>query len=211
VQKVILGRILSRENLNRAFKRVEGNKGAAGVDGMRVEDLYDYLRANRDELVASIWEGRYQPQPVRRVEIPKPDGGKRMLGVPTVIDRVIQQAIAQELQEIFEPTFSKSSFGFRPGRSAHQAIVVAKGYYEDGYHYVVDLDLAKYFDTVNHELLIRYVREEVKDEGVIHLIKLFLKSGVMIGGLESQTIEGVPQGGPLSPLLSNVYLILTVN
>jgi group II intron reverse transcriptase/maturase len=183
-----------------------GNKGAAGVDGMKVEELQSYLIAHYLELKASIQGGWYKPQPVRRVEIPKPDGGKRMLGVPTVIDRMVQQAIVQVIQPEFEKTFSDSSYGFRPGRSAQQAINRAKGYYEEGYTYVVDLDLEKYFDTVNHELLMNRVRETVKDEPVVKLIKKFLKSGVMIDGLVSQTEQGTPQGGNLSPLLSNIYL-----
>jgi group II intron reverse transcriptase/maturase len=173
---------------------------------MTVKELNPYLIAHYRELRESIMGGWYKPQPVRRVEIPKPDGGKRMLGVPTVIDRMVQQALVQVLQPIFEQTFSDNSFGFRPKRSAHQAISRAKEYYEAGYKYVVDLDLEKYFDTVNHELLLNMIRETVKDERVIRLIRKFLKSGVMIDGLVSQTEQGTPQGGNLSPLLSNIYL-----
>jgi group II intron reverse transcriptase/maturase len=173
---------------------------------MTVEELNDYLIKHYLELCESIRGGWYKPKPVKRVEIPKPDGGKRMLGVPTVIDRMVQQAMVQVLQPIFEQTFSDSSFGFRPRRNAHQAISRAKKYYEEGHRYVVDLDLEKYFDTVNHDLLIKMVRETVKDETIIGLIKKFLKSGVMVDGLVSQTEQGTPQGGNLSPLLSNIYL-----
>jgi group II intron reverse transcriptase/maturase len=202
----LLERVLDRDNLNRAYKRVKQNGGAAGVDGMTVDDMLPYLKENRDELLKSLWGGWYKPQPVRRVEIPKPDGGIRLLGVPTVIDRMLQQALVQVLQPIFEETFSDSSYGFRPGRNAQQAIKRAKEYYEQGYTQVVDIDLAKYFDTVNHDLLIDMVREQVKDERVIKLIRKFLKSGVMMNGLTSPTSEGTPQGGNLSPLLSNIYL-----
>lgn len=202
----LLARILHRDNLNAAFKRVKRNGGAAGVDGMTVDEMLPYLKEHGEMLVQSIQGGRYKPKPVRRVEIPKPDGGVRLLGVPTVIDRMIQQAIVQVLQPIFEPTFSVSSYGFRPKRNAQQAIKRAREYYDDGYTQVVDIDLAKYFDTVNHDILIDMVRAEVKDESVIKLIRKFLKSGVMVNGLVSQTTEGTPQGGNLSPLLSNIYL-----
>ena len=202
----LLERVLHRDNLNAAYKRVKRNGGAAGVDGMTVDEMLPYLKEHKDELLASIRNGKYKPQPVRRVEVPKPDGGVRLLGVPTVIDRMIQQALVQVLQPIFEPTFSDNSFGFRPKRSAHQAMTKAKEYYEQGYTRVVDLDLAKYFDTVNHDLLICMVREQVKDEAVILLIRKFLRSGVMVNGLLSPTKEGTPQGGNLSPLLSNIYL-----
>jgi group II intron reverse transcriptase/maturase len=202
----ILEMILDVENLNAAYQRVKRNRGAAGVDGMTVEEMFLYLKEHGGELVQNIKDGKYKPQPVRRVEIPKPDGGVRLLGVPTVVDRMIQQAIAQVLQPIFEPTFSDNSFGFRPGKNAHQAILRAKEYYEEGYIYVVDIDLAKYFDTVNHDILIDKIREYIADERVIKLIRKYLKSGVMVGGLVSATIEGTPQGGNLSPLLSNIYL-----
>ena len=160
----LLERVLHRDNLNAAYRRVKQNGGAAGVDGMTVDEMLPYLKEHKDELLAGIRDGRYKPQPVRRVEIPKPDGGVRLLGVPTVIDRMIQQALVQVLQPIFEPAFSDSSFGFRPGRNAQQAMKKAKEYYEQGYTRVVDLDLAKYFDTVNHDLLIGMVREQIKDE-----------------------------------------------
>ena len=202
----LLEKILHRDNLNAAYKRVKQKGGAAGVDGMTVDEMLPYLRENREELIASIRGGWYKPKPVRRVEIPKPDGGVRLLGVPTVIDRMVQQAVLQVLQPIFEPKFSDSSYGFRPGRSAHQAITKAKEYYEEGYTSVVDIDLAKYFDTVNHDILLELVSREVKDKAVIKLIRKFLKSGVMVNGLFSPTNEGTPQGGNISPFLSNIYL-----
>jgi len=202
----LLERVLDRNNLNQAFKRVKQNGGCAGIDGMTVDQMLPYLRVHGSSLLEELANGKYRPQPVKRVEIPKPDGGKRRLGVPTVIDRMVQQAIVQVLQPIFEPTFSDSSFGFRPKRSAQQAIKKAKEYYEQGYSNVVDIDLARYFDTVNHNLLIRMVREHVKDERIINLIRKFLRSGVLADGLVSPTEEGTPQGGNLSPLLSNIYL-----
>ena len=204
--EALLERVLERSNLNRAYERVKQNGGAAGADGMTVNEMLPYLRANREELLESIRGGWYKPKPVRRVEIPKPDGGVRQLGVPTVVDRMIQQALAQVLQPIFEATFSDSSYGFRPGRNAQQAIKQAREYYDQGHTQVVDIDLAKYFDTVNHGLLMGMVREQVRDERVIKLIRKYLKSGVMINGLASPTTEGTPQGGNLSPLLSNIYL-----
>jgi group II intron reverse transcriptase/maturase len=202
----LLEQVLRLENMFTAQERVVSNRGSAGIDGMTIEELQPYLIKNYRELCESIQGGWYKPKPVKRVEIPKPDGGKRLLGVPTVIDRMVQQALVQVLQPIIEQTFSESSYGFRPKRSAHQAIRRAKQYYEEGYTYVVDLDLEKYFDTVNHDLLIKMIRETVKDEAVIALIKRFLKSGVMADGLISQTEQGTPQGGNLSPLLSNIYL-----
>ena len=202
----LLERILSRENLNSAFKRVKANKGAPGIDGMTVEDAYGWLREHREELLESIRGGKYKPQPVRRKEIPKPDGGMRQLGIPTVVDRVIQQAIAQQLTPIFEPLFSENSFGYRPGKSAQMAIQKVKEYAEQGYKYAVLIDLSKYFDTLNHELLMNMVREQVRDKRVTELIKKYLKSGVMEDGLLVKTEEGSPQGGPLSPLLANIYL-----
>ena len=202
----LLERILHKDNLNAAYKRVKQNGGAAGIDGMAVDDMLPYLREHGEELIASLRGGWYKPKPVRRVEIPKPDGGIRLLGVPTVVDRMVQQAIMQVLQPIFEPNFSESSYGFRPGRNAHQAIVRAKEYYDAGYTSVVDIDLAKYFDTVNHDILLGLVGREVKDKAVLKLIRKFLKSGVMANGIYSPTDEGTPQGGNLSPLLSNIYL-----
>jgi group II intron reverse transcriptase/maturase len=202
----LLDAVLDVNNMFSAQERVIANRGSPGIDGMTVDGLNEYLIKHYRELCENIRGGRYKPKPVKRVEIPKPEGGKRLLGIPTVIDRMVQQAIVQVLQPVFEQTFSDSSFGFRPGRSAQQAIQRAKGYYEEGYTCVVDLDLAKYFDTVNHDLLIKMVRETVKDETVISLIRGFLKSGVLVDGLVSQTTQGTPQGGNLSPLLSNIYL-----
>ena len=202
----LLERILSRENLNRAYKRVKANKGAPGIDGMTVEDALPWLREHREELLDQIRNGRYKPQAVRRKEIPKPDGGVRKLGIPTVVDRIIQQAIAQQLTPIFEPLFSDGSYGYRPGRSAQMAIQKVKEYAEQGYTTAVLIDLSKYFDTLNHDLLMNMVREEVHDKRVIELVKRFLKSGVMENGLHIRTEEGSPQGGPLSPLLANIYL-----
>lgn len=203
----LMERILNRENLNRAYKQVKSNHGAPGIDGMTVEAALPWLRENRDELLQSIRNGSYKPSPVRRKEIPKPDGsGVRKLGIPTVVDRVIQQAIAQQLQPIFEPLFSDGSYGYRPGRSAQQAIRKVKAYAEQGYGQAVEIDLSKYFDTLNHELLLNLLRKQIQDKRVIDLIKKYLKSGVMENGVRRATEEGSPQGGPLSPLLANIYL-----
>jgi len=202
----LLEKILDSENLRLAFKRVKSNKGSHGVDGMKVDELPQYLKRNIVTLKKSILEGTYRPQPVRRVEIPKPDRGVRLLGIPTVVDRMIQQAVAQVLTPIFEKTFSDNSYGFRPGRDAKQAIVKAKEYMDEGYKWVVDIDLAKYFDTVNHDKLMALVAREIKDKRALKLIRLFLQSGVLINGVVIETEEGCPQGGPLSPLLSNIML-----
>ena len=202
----LLERILARENLNRAYKRVKSNKGAPGIDGMSVEEALPWLREHREELLESIRSGKYKPQPVRRKEIPKPDGGVRKLGIPTVVDRIIQQAIAQQLVPIYEPQFSDNSFGYRPGRSGQQAIQRVKEYAEKGYTQTVLVDLSKYFDTLNHELLMNLMRRSIHDKRVIELIKRYLKAGVMENGLLVKTEEGSPQGGPLSPLLANIYL-----
>ena len=202
----LLEEILDRNNLNLAFKRVKTNKGSHGVDGMKVDELLQFLKQNGEQLKKSILEGTYRPNPVRRIEIPKPDGGIRLLGIPTVVDRMIQQATAQILSPIFEKSFSENSYGFRPKRDAKQAINKAKEHIEQGYKWVVDIDLAKYFDTVNHDKLMALIAREIKDKRVLKLIRLFLQSGVMINGVYIDTEEGCPQGGPLSPLLSNIML-----
>ncbi|GCD13287.1 group II intron reverse transcriptase/maturase [Clostridium tagluense] len=199
-------RIIDRNNLNQAFKKVRANKGSHGVDGMKVDELLQYLKENGASLRQLLLEGRYKPNPVRRVEIPKPDGKKRPLGIPTAVDRVIQQAIAQVLNPIFEEKFSDNSYGFRPNRSAHQAIGKCKEYMDKGYKWAVDIDLEKYFDTVNHDKLIGFVYKEVKDVRVISLIRKYLQAGVMERGIFNTSQKGVPQGGNLSPLLSNVML-----
>ena len=202
----ILGKILNKDNLNRAYKRVRANKGAPGVDGMTIEEASQWLKEHNHELTERIRKGHYTPSPVRRVEIPKPDGGMRKLGIPTVIDRIIQQAMSQQLIPIYEPKFSDGSFGYRPGRSAKEAVQKIKEYAEQGYTRAVVLDLSRYFDTLNHELLVNILRRDVKDERVIQMIKRYLKSGVMENGVAVKTEEGSPQGGNLSPLLANVYL-----
>ena len=202
----ILGKILNKDNLNRAYKRVKANKGAPGVDGMTIEEAFQWLKEHNHELTERIRKGHYTPSPVRRVEIPKPDGGVRKLGIPTVIDRIIQQAMSQQLIPIYEPKFSDGSFGYRPGRSAKDAVQRIEEYAEHGYTQAVVLDLSKYFDTLNHELLVNILRRDVKDERVIQMIKRYLRSGVMENGVVVKTEEGSPQGGNLSPLLANVYL-----
>lgn len=199
-------RIIDRNNLNQAFKKVRANKGSHGVDGMKVDELLQYLKENGASLRQSLLDGRYKPNPVRRVEIPKSDGKKRPLGIPTAVDRVIQQATAQILNPIFEEKFSDNSYGFRPNRSAHQAIRKCKEYMDKGYKWAVDIDLEKYFDTVNHDKLIGLVYKEVKDVRVISLIRKYLQAGVMERGIFNTSQKGVPQGGNLSPLLSNVML-----
>lgn len=202
----LLEKILYKDNLNNAYKRVKANKGAPGVDGMTVEEALPWLKEHGQELIESIRSGKYKPMPVKRKEIPKPDGGVRKLGIPTVKDRIVQQAIAQQLMPLYEPKFSEGSYGYRPGRSAQDATFKIRGYAEEGYEWAVLLDLSKYFDTLNHEKLLNLLRETVKDERVIQLIKKYLKSGVMENGVKIATEEGSPQGGPLSPLLANIYL-----
>ena len=202
----LLERILNRNNLNRAYKQVKRNHGAPGIDGMTVEQALPWLQEHREELLQSIREGTFTPSPVRRKEIPKPDGGTRKLGIPTVVDRIIQQAIAQQLQPIYEPLFSEASYGYRPRRSGQQAVCQVKKYAEQGYTYAVEVDLSKYFDTLNHELLMELLRKQIRDKRVTGLIKKYLKAGVMENGVVTRTTEGSPQGGPLSPLLANIYL-----
>lgn len=202
----LLEKIISNENLNEAFKRVKKNKGSHGIDKMGVDELLPYLKSHGEELKQSIANGSYKPNPVRRVEIPKDNGKTRPLGIPTVVDRVIQQAISQVLIPIFEKKFSENSYGFRPNRNAHQAILKCKEYMDEGYRWAVDIDLEKYFDTVNHDKLIGLIYKEIKDIRVIGLIRKYLNAGVMEKGLTTVTTEGVPQGGNLSPLLSNIML-----
>lgn len=202
----LLERILSRENLITAWKRVKANKGAAGIDKMTIEDFPAFNRSRRPQILDSLMAGTYQPSPVRRVEIPKPTGGTRGLGIPTVLDRWIQQAIAQVLGPIFDPTFSDSSFGFRPGRSAHDAVYKVRNYIRQGYRIAVDMDLPKFFDTVRHDVLMHRLARKVRDKRVLRLIGKYLRVGVVVDGRLPATPLGVPQGGPLSPLLSNVVL-----
>ena len=194
-QPKLLEAILYKDNFNRAYKRVKANKGAPGIDGMTIEEALPYLKEHQQELTDRIYRGKYTPSPVRRVEIPKPDGGVRKLGIPTVIDRTLQQAITQQLVPIYEPLFADGSYGYRPNRSAKDAIQRVKEYAEQGYTFAVVLDLSKYFDTLNHEFLINLLRKNVKDERVVQLIKRYLKSGVMENGVVIDTEEGSPQGG----------------
>ena len=202
----LIEKILSEENLNEAVKRVKTNKGACGIDKMSVSELDEYFRKHKEEIISSIMNMTYKPQPVRRVYIPKTNGKKRPLGIPTAVDRVVQQATAQVLSQIYDESFSDNSYGFRPKRSAHDAIDKVLNYLNEGCEWVIDLDIEKYFDTVNHDKLISILREKVNDKTTLHLIRSFLRTGVMENGLTSPTEIGVPQGGPLSPILSNVYL-----
>jgi RNA-directed DNA polymerase len=199
--------VLRRENMLRAYQRVKQNKGSAGVDGMTVDELMPYLRTHWERIRDEIREGRYRPQPVLLVEIPKPGGrGMRRLGIPTVVDRMIQQALLQVLQPQIDPTFSGSSYGFRPGRSAHQAVERAREHVTAGHRWVVDMDLEKFFDRVNHDILMSRMAKRVEDKRILLLIRRYLQAGLMEGGIVAQRSEGTPQGGPLSPLLSNVLL-----
>ena len=203
----LLEKVVDRNNLNLAYKRVKRNGGSHGVDGMKVDELLTYLKQHGDQIKQDLLEGKYRPQSVRRVEIPKPDGvGVRLLGVPTVIDRLLQQAIAQVLTPVFEREFSEHSYGFRPGKSAHDAIKQAQAYINEGYTTVVDIDLENFFDRVNHDKLMYLLSRRIQDKQLLRLIRRYLESGVMIGGLVSPSREGTPQGGPLSPMLSNVML-----
>jgi RNA-directed DNA polymerase len=203
----LMDEVLRRENLNAAYKRVIRNGGAPGVDGMTVDDLKALPREQFTHIWNELRDGTYRPQPVRRADIPKPDGkGMRTLGIPTVMDRLIQQALLQVLQPIFDPKFSEGSFGFRPGRSAHQAVQTARDHIAAGYRWVVDFDLEKFFDRVNHDVLMVRIARKVKDRQVLRLIRRYLQAGMMEGGLVSPRTEGTPQGGPLSPLASNILL-----
>ncbi|RYG71057.1 group II intron reverse transcriptase/maturase [Lentibacillus lipolyticus] len=203
---MMLERILSRENLILALKRVERNKGSHGVDGMPVQNLRAHVLEHWTTLREELQEGTYYPQPVRRVEIPKPNGGKRRLGIPTVLDRFIQQAIAQVLSEEYDPTFSNQSYGFRPNKRGHDAVREARKYIKQGYRWVIDMDLEKFFDKVNHDRLMRTLNRQIQDPNVLKLIRRYLQAGIMEDGLVRPNTEGAPQGGPLSPLLSNIVL-----
>ena len=202
----LMEEVCERENLKEALRRVKANKGSAGVDGMTVGGITDYLKQHWPAIREQLLNGTYEPRPVRRVEIPKPDGGVRKLGIPTVLDRFIQQAVMQVLQRRWDPTFSESSYGFRPGRSAQQAVAQAQQHIADGHGWCVDLDLEKFFDQVNHDKLMGQIAKRVEDKRLLKLIRAFLNAGVMENGLVSPSVEGTPQGGPLSPLLSNLVL-----
>ena len=203
----LLEEVLRRENMLSALRRVRSNKGAPGIDGMTVEELVFYLKTDWSRIREELLKETYRPMPVRQVEIPKPEGnGRRTLGIPTVLDRLIQQAILQVLTPIFDPHFSDSSYGFRPGRCGQDAVVAAQAYVESGYRFVVDLDLEKFFDRVNHDVLMARIARRVKDKRLLRLLRRYLESGVMVGGVIQEREEGTPQGGPLSPLLSNIML-----
>jgi len=202
----LMEEIVDRENLKEALRRVKANKGSPGVDGMTVNQLDDYLKQQWPTILEQLLSGTYKPKPVKRVEIPKPDGGVRNLGIPTVLCRFVQQAVMQVLQRRWDPTFSNHSYGFRPGRSAHQAVAQAQRYIAEGYNWVIDLDLEKFFDRVNHDKLMAQIAKRVEDKRLLKLIRAFLNAGVMENGLISPSVEGTPQGGPLSPLLSNLVL-----
>jgi RNA-directed DNA polymerase len=202
----LMERICERGNLNRAYKRVKANKGAPGIDGMTVEELYGWLREHKEGLIASLLDGSYEPQPVLGKEIGKPGGGKRRLGIPTVVDRLVQQAILQVLEGIVDPTFSESSYGFRRGRNAHQAVKQAAKYVEEGRAIVVDIDLEKFFDRVNHDMVMARLARHVSDKRLLHVVRRFLEAGMMWDGVCVERHEGTPQGGPLSPLLANLLL-----
>lgn len=202
----LLSQALARENLQRAWKRVKANRGAAGVDGLDIAQTGDYLRYAWPTIRQQLLDGTYRPQPVRRVGIPKADGSERELGIPTVTDRLIQQALLQVLQPLIDPTFSEHSYGFRPGRRAWDAVLAAQKYAQQGYCIVVDVDLSKFFDRVNHDILMDRLGRRVQDAGIIRLVRAYLNAGVMDGGVVLERVEGTPQGGPLSPLLANVLL-----
>ena len=202
----MLSEIMNRHNIEHALLQVERNKGVGGVDGMQTDKLRDYLNTHYRSLCESVLSGSYRPSPVKKVEIPKPQGGVRMLGIPTVIDRLLQQAISQWLSPKYEANFSASSYGFRPGKNAHQAVIQAQSYLNNGKGYVIELDLEKFFDKVNHDKLMSLLMNRITDKATLTLIHHYLRSGIMENGLVSQRIEGTPQGSPLSPLLSNIML-----
>lgn len=202
----LLGQALARENMARAWKRVKANKGSAGVDGRTVQETGEYLKTAWPEIRQRLLDGSYKPGPVRRVGIPKPGGGTRELGIPTVVDRLIQQALLQVLQPLIDPSFSAHSYGFRPGRSAHGAVVQAQQYVQAGYRVVVDVDLEKFFDRVNHDILMDRLAKRIADKRMLRLIRRYLQAGILANGVSIERHEGTPQGGPLSPLLANVLL-----
>jgi group II intron reverse transcriptase/maturase len=202
----LLAQVLASANMVMAWKRVKSNRGSAGVDGLSIAETAEYLKTHWPRIRESLLDGSYRPRPVRRVQIPKPDGGVRELGIPTVTDRLIQQALLQVLQPKIDPTFSEHSYGFRPGRRAHDAVLNAQRYVQDGYRVVVDVDLEKFFDRVNHDILMERLSRRITDKAVLRLIRRYLVAGIMDGGVVMQRHEGTPQGGPLSPLLANVLL-----
>jgi RNA-directed DNA polymerase len=204
--ETLMEAVVARENVMRAYAQVMRNEGAAGIDGMTVAELKPYLQTHWQDIKEELLEGRYQPQGIRKVEIPKPGGGKRLLGIPTVVDRLIQQAVHQVLVPTFDPYFSKSSYGFRPGRNAHQAVLQARRYVAEGKRWVVDIDLEKFFDRVNHDILMSRVARRTSDKRILGLIRRYLQAGMMEGGITQQRTEGTPQGSPLSSLLSNIML-----
>jgi RNA-directed DNA polymerase len=206
IKSVTMEEVARKENLRRALKRVCANKGSPGIDGMTVNELKDYLREQWPHIRQQLLDGLYKPQPVKQVMIPKPAGGVRMLGIPTVLDRFIQQALLQVLTPIYDPTFSPSSYGFRPGRNAHQAVRQAKEHISKGYEWVVDIDLEKCFDRINHDILMGRIARRISDKRILKLIRRYLQAGIMVNGVVIDRYEGTPQGGPLSPLLSNILL-----
>ena len=202
----LIEKILSEENLQKAIRKVKKNKGAPGVDKMTVQEVEEWFNQYKEDLISKILNKQYKPMPVKRVYIPKPNGKQRPLGIPTVVDRVIQQAMLQVLNEIYEPVFSEHSYGFRPNRSAHMAMEEVLSYLNDGYEWIIDLDIEKFFDTVNHDKLISILRERVNDSKTLHLIRAYLQAGILDKGLVSSSTIGTPQGGPISVILSNIYL-----
>jgi RNA-directed DNA polymerase len=203
---IVMEEVVRKENLEQARKQVIANKGGPGVDGMGVDELKRYLKTHWPDLKAQLLDGRYKPQPIKAVDIPKPGGGMRRLGIPTVLDRFIQQAILQVMVPVYDPTFSPHSYGFRPGRNAHQAVRQAQAYIQEGYNWVVDIDLEKFFDRVNHDILMGRIARRVRDKRILRLIRLYLQAGAMLNGVVQERYEGTPQGGPISPLLSNILL-----
>ena len=202
----LMEQVVTQENATAAWLAVKRNGGAPGIDGMTTQELRDHVRQHWESIRSKLLAGTYVPSPVRRVEIPKPNGGVRLLGIPTVLDRWIQQMLLQVLQPIFDPTFSAQSFGFRPGKSAHDAVRAAQSYFQAGKDWVVDMDITKFFDRVNHDILMNRIGQRIRDKRVLRLMGKYLRAGVMIEGVVQGSEEGTPQGGPLSPLLANIYL-----